>query len=225
VKWWLLVLTACSKTAAPAPDADTHVGTANAHTVYINYDGTTLHGAAVDDATLSETSHISGETSLPAFYGGVDGRDVIIGQIIDQAKTALAPYDIAIATTRPAHGPYTMIVMTDDESLSIGGSTSIAFETCNTATNQIPGVIFKDNTTRNIAAARLVSMIAFSAAIPGSQKDGDCLCFSPPCGAQSIPCTIGGADTPINAAEPICGTDTGMMDENQRFLDAYGPAQ
>jgi len=134
----------CSGTA-PTPMA---VGP---RTIYAVFDGVTLTrvtDAYQEDATQNRSYIVNSSTEvIPAFdpsdiYGtyGMTRAQVISG-IVSWMNTAYAPYDVTITTTRPASGPYTMVVFGGTAQAVIGesgGTLGISLGDCG---DQLPSQV------------------------------------------------------------------------------------
>jgi hypothetical protein len=93
-----------------------------AQVLYLNFsDGTEdiVQGEA-DNAARNE-SMMGSATPYPAFqWPGVDGaeaRAALVQDVTRQVHEAFLPYDILVTTTRPAAGPYTMVMIGGNPSL------------------------------------------------------------------------------------------------------------
>jgi hypothetical protein len=194
------------------------------HLVYLNSEGVTI-GAGSDDATQNLTPITSGAVTLVPYLQADAQRTVKIADIVAQLDAILGPYGVYLTTTRPASGPYDMIVLTDDGSAKVSagnnGISSMTSLTCN-ATPSVIGFQF-GGFQRDYVVRDVIAMLGIIGGIPHSNKANDCMCFvDAVCNTVTAPCTIGGASTPIGST-PGCGTDTGTMDEAARFLATFGP--
>jgi hypothetical protein len=83
----------------------------NGRVVYLNFEGVTLTKAAASDATADRASWMNKATgTAPPYRAGDAARDALITDITAGVRAALAPYPIQVVRTRPAAGPYVMIV-------------------------------------------------------------------------------------------------------------------
>jgi hypothetical protein len=96
--------------AAPGIDAPM---CANGRVVYLNFTGVTLTDSAASDATLNRASWITNIASgtAPAYKVGVSNRLQLIQDVTDGVRAQLASFPVTVVTTRPAIGPYVMIVL------------------------------------------------------------------------------------------------------------------
>ncbi len=103
------------------------------HKLFLNTEGQALTAVAPgnDDATTNRSSLVQSDTDVPAFLPGARGRDTYIAQIVAAVESVLIPYSIDIVTTRPAAGPYQMIVLGGDGATVSGCPTCTAFTVFN----------------------------------------------------------------------------------------------
>ena len=88
-----------------------------ARAVYLNFsDGTeNLTQVAVDDAPTNGSS-VGMATPYPAFNWpsvatGATTRGEVVGRVVRQVHEIFLPYNVVVTTTRPASGPYTMVLI------------------------------------------------------------------------------------------------------------------
>lgn len=97
--------------AAVSPDAAP--ACPNGRRVYLNFDGVTLTDAATSDATQNRASWMTNgvtTANVPPYRLGDADRAAQIQTIVDGLRAQLAAYPMEVVTTRPAAGPYMMIV-------------------------------------------------------------------------------------------------------------------
>ncbi len=101
-------------------------------TIYANFEGAQLTRVtdAYQENAVEDKSYIVNSSTevIPAFdpsdiYGtsGMSRTQVING-IVSWMETAYAPYDVTITTTRPATGPYTMVLFGGSAAAVLGSS-------------------------------------------------------------------------------------------------------
>jgi hypothetical protein len=84
---------------------------ANGRKLYLNFEGVTLSDAATSDATLNRASWMTiNQGTAPRYKTNAADRDQQIQAIVTGIRSQLAAYPIEVVTTRPATGPYVMIV-------------------------------------------------------------------------------------------------------------------
>ncbi len=94
--------------ASPGIDAAPRCG--NGRVVYLNFEGQTLTDGP-SDATQNRASWMTiQQGTAPRYRSGAADRDQQIQTIVDGVRAILAPFPIDVVTTRPAAGPYVMIV-------------------------------------------------------------------------------------------------------------------
>jgi hypothetical protein len=220
-----------------ALDAPKTTGNAKSHTLYLNTEGVSVTAGA-DDATMNKSSIIGAPATLMPFLVGAAGRDTRLAEIATQIETTLAPYGVTVVTTRPATGPYDMVVVTDDTGAkltpSLASAGSITPTTCNSAASVVSfifPVAFTGTSpaqVRNLVANQAIAIFANNAGVPISTTTGDCMCYvASSCVAPSenAICTIGGATTAVdqsNSGIEACGDTSPTMDEAAKFLAAFG---
>ena len=235
--WALVLLVACGgDDVATVPIADGGIisdpdggadaaiggGSALSHTLFVNAEGVSVTSGA-DDATANTSSVVGNGATLAKFLATDAQRATKIADIKTQLDGILSPYHVTVTLTRPAAGPYDMIVLTDDSSAKIGlaaGTAAVVSTTCNTA-DSVVGFSF-GGTDRNLVARDTIAMLGITAAIPTSNKAGDCMCLADSaCATLAAPCTIGHAGTAVSATAS-CPASGATMDENALFLASFG---
>ena len=91
-------------------DAGTSNACANGRKVYLNFDGVTVTQATPSDSTQNKVSWISAGATIPRYQDGSGTRTADIATIVSGVKSRLAMTPIEVVTTRPATGPYVMII-------------------------------------------------------------------------------------------------------------------
>jgi len=199
----------------------TDAGGGPTHTVYLAVDGVSLVRGNCNEATTSCTNLISADVAVPPLLAGNPNRQQVISDLVGQLQQTLAPYEVAVTTTRPATGPYMMIVLggtcsqVTGSPLCSGLVTGFATQDCG---NQVPsdiGLVFELPNFNGARYANVVMFeIGFAIGADTTSVQGDCMCQS--CGGASTPCTLG-IDVPIFAG---CGG--GTQDETRIFATAFG---
>jgi hypothetical protein len=93
------------------PDPDAAPACSNGRVVYLNFEGTPLSLAPASDATMNRASWLQLTTSTaPKYRAAAADRDQQIQSIVTGVRQQLASFPIQVVTTRPAAGPYVMIV-------------------------------------------------------------------------------------------------------------------
>jgi len=93
------------------PNPDAAPVCSNGRVVYLNFEGTPLNDALASDATQNRASWMQLATATaPRYRTGAVDRDQQIQAIVNGVRLQLASFPIQVVTTRPAAGPYVMIV-------------------------------------------------------------------------------------------------------------------
>jgi hypothetical protein len=94
----------------PASDG----GAAGMHKLFLNFEGgfTITHGAGActNDATQNCSFIATADTPIMQFDAADANRAQLLADIVSKMNSQLAPYSVEVTTTRPASGPYKMIV-------------------------------------------------------------------------------------------------------------------
>jgi hypothetical protein len=209
---------ACSSGHTTSPDA-----APPGFTIYLNFDGVTLQPAMLggDDAATNRSSIVTAQTVAPPYLQGVATRDTTIASIVTAAKTAVAPFNVAIVTDRPTSLDYFMIVFTGQPSVVFGpgggnGVSAVTTFPCmqspaGPANPNSIGFQFQSapggDAYGPVARGNLViPVVALAQNIEPTTTNGDCLCFAAAgCGLGTSACTIGGPGTPVDTAHGCAG--------------------
>lgn len=214
---------ASTTTTPDAPTPTTH------RVLYLNFDGATLTSAAATDATTGHARWLSsmngvatGTTITIPPYGG--DRTTVVNTV-DQILTGLP---VTVVTTRPASGPYAMIVLGGHPGLV---HTSYLAETdhdCGDLVKNDIGWVEETNNSGNplsaqVAANYVVGAVGWALGLDGAQGQNDCLCsWESPCSQSAPPCALLSASVP----EPNTGYSCNQgatQDERATFQTAFGP--
>ncbi len=202
-------------------------GSGGAHTVFLNFNGVTMTKAAVTDATANESATIPMTGTITAFHAGLPGRLTEIAEITSQVRQLLGPYDIDIVDTRPATGPYQMIVFGGNpQSLGYPSpADAVALGDCGDSVPSDIAFLFDHFTTdeTRLVSSTVVGMIGINAGMPTSNEPGDCMCFNgSTCymSSQTL-CTFGVGVTVNPMSMCLSGTQS-TLDEPAMFMAAFG---
>ncbi len=112
--------------------------------VYVNFDGPTIDHCACSDAINNRSLVIDYAFKKPSMkfqpYTSTTGRRTIMANL----KKFFAAYNITFTTTRPASGPYTMLVITP----TYWAHHGVAPLDCNNANPSDIGFVFRTGNTR-----------------------------------------------------------------------------
>jgi hypothetical protein len=195
----------------------------------MNFDGVVLAPGSSDDATADRSAVLNVPADLPPYLDGDPQRATKIAAIADEVRAILAPFDIRIATERPASGSYHMVVFTSaaGEEVGVPSARAILPITCNTVPS---GIAFQladgMEPNRHVLAQHTIGMFGIFNGIPSSTKPDDCMCYlDSTCveGNSTGPCTLGGPNTPVSDSNS-CAGGGGTMDVRERFFEQFGAA-
>lgn len=159
-----------------APDAP---ACANGRVVYLNFDGQALTQAATSDATLNRASWMNKATgTAPPFRQGAGSRATDITTITSGIRAVLAGFPVTVVTTRPAAGPYVMIVF-GGAAAAIGSNFQLAVNELDCDDSEKSDVIWISdaggealNRVINVA----VGGIGFGLGLTATTDPNDCMC-------------------------------------------------
>jgi hypothetical protein len=112
-------------TAGSGSGSGSASGTAKTHTLFLQLEGVTVV-PGVDDGTTDHSTIIPHGATLKPWRMGDASRATEISALTTEIRGILAPYDIAVVTTRPAGGPYHEMIVTDDSATVLGTATACA---------------------------------------------------------------------------------------------------
>jgi hypothetical protein len=191
-----------------------------AHVLFLQTEGQTL-AAGADDPSTSTSQLVSATTALPAYLAADPARATKVQAIADGVRAALAPFDVAVTTSRPGSGGYDLVVL-GGSSTQAGlpaGLLGVAPVDCDGARPHHVGLVF-DAATGHDAVRQVVGALGLGHAVPASTAAADCMCVADArCTPLAAACTIGGPGTPVDA-NAGCGLTE--VDEGGRFLAAFG---
>ena len=196
---------------APVSSPDAAPTCANGRAVYLSFEGETLTQATTTDSTQNHAAWIGvGTATVPAFHPGLTNRAQAIQTIVDGVKSRLAGTPIQVVTTRPASGPYVLVVL--------GGSNQDVGSTYTYATSDHDcGDLVKNDVAWVSDAPSLsyvpdlvVGAIGWSLGLQGTNDSGDCMCgWANSCSSNPGACTLSAsiATTPSSGNTTCAGQD------------------
>ena len=208
------VLTPCTSTG----------GAGGTHKLFLNFESQELTPGE-NDATLNRSSIVTETVTSPPFFDGVATRDDIITLVVDNVTTILAPFDIEVVTTRPAAGPYTMIVLggTPDDLGLAPGSFVVASNTC------LPNVENHIHLLTDVSYGAAISFIigayGLGSGFGASKTNGACLCWNHvDCEPRlNGACTLSAdEEVEIDPALNCDGSSVTTMNQHQKFKQGFG---
>ncbi len=213
-------------TDAPIVDPCTQLAPGGTHKVFMVFDGLTLHPGTTD-ATTDTWSVVDQDRTLPAWLPGDASREVRIAAVVCAVRQVLDPFDVEVVTTRPATGPYTMIIVGGAPS-DLGLSSTVgslgASPDCQRALdNEIGWAAGSYNFPNHLVANYAIGVVGLGVGLDGTVDGTDCMCnWGVPCPGppETMRCTLGTAAR--LGPSPTCGTPNGTQDEPAAFLAAFG---
>jgi hypothetical protein len=170
---------------------------ANGRKVYLNFDGVTLTQATTSDSLTNKAAWITNTSAVvPAYHTGVAGRDAEITSIVDGVKARLSALPLEIVTTRPASGPYVMVVFGGNNTAN-GGTigSQYAYGTSDhdcgdTLKNDVAWVADLPATT--YAPDLAIGALGWAVGLNGTNDPNGCMCgWANSCAeASAVACTL-----------------------------------
>lgn len=172
-------------------DAPATAACASGRKLYLAFEGVTLTHAATD-ATHDTAAWIGVTTAaVPAFHPGLTNRATEIQTIVDGVKSRLAATPIDVVTTRPAAGPYVMIVLGGSSSI-VGSSYTYAtsdHDCGDTVKNDVGWV--SDTPSLSYVPDLIVGTVGWGLGLQGTNDPADCMCgWANSCSSASGACTL-----------------------------------
>jgi hypothetical protein len=219
--WIVLFLAGCG--GGGSSDGSGPRLASGAHVYFLNFDGQALTSGA-DDPAANRSSLLGTSVTLPAYIAGDVARATKIQAIVSEANAILAPYDVALVTTRPASGSYDMLVAggTSQQAGFPAGLLGTAPVDCTGALPHHIALLF-DLGTGHDAARQIVGSLGIGHAVSASTASTDCMCIADAsCTTLAAACTIGGAGTSVSSNATCEAAGVTTMNVNQKFLAAFG---
>ena len=174
-----------------SPDAPAAPACPNNRVVYLSFEGETLTNAATD-STQNTAAWIGVATAtVPAFHPGLANRATEIQTIVDGVKSRLAGTPIQVVTTRPAAGPYVMIVL-GGTNQNVGSNYTYAtsdHDCGDTVKNDVGWV--SDAPSLSYVPDLIVGTIGWGLGLQGTNDPGDCMCaWANSCSSNPGACSL-----------------------------------
>ena len=175
-------------------------GAVGTHKLFLNFEAVTItSGSNCNDATTNCSFIATANTDVPQFASANANRAQLIADILTDVNGVLAPYSIEVTTTRPAAGPYKMVVFAQCVT-SLGcaaGTGSIGPVECmNFGRNDI-AFVFEDtsgNANHIFYANEVLFLLGLANGVSITEVPNDCLCHN--CGSTTQVCNYG-TDVPV----------------------------
>lgn len=194
-------------------DAASHAGTAKNHVLFVQTEGVELHPGPAD-ATINQTPLVASTTALAPFADGAADRADRIAAVVGELRTILAPYDIELATVRPATGAYHQIVLTDTP---ISGDLAPISGDCDPPASAI-ALVYNTQATHGIVA-NAIATYGFLSKIPFTTTANDCMCYVQ-CSAPAAACEIHAQASVDTSAQDCVASPT--IDEDALWRATFG---
>jgi hypothetical protein len=150
----------------------------NGRVVYLNFEGQTLTDAATSDATQNRASWMTIPTgTAPRYKTAAADRDQQIQAIVTGVRSQLSSFPITVVTTRPATGPYVMIVYGGTRDL-VGSNYGAAVNELDCGDAQKSDVAWiSDNVTPiQRVVNTTIGAIGFGIGLTATTDTQDCMC-------------------------------------------------
>ncbi len=189
------------------PDSGMAAACPNNRKVYLEFNGVTLTRGTPSDATTNTASWISGTATVPPWKQGSSTRTQDIATVVAGVKSRLAMTPIDVVTTRPATGPYVMVVF-GGQNQNNGGTVGTIYAG---ATNEHDcGDLVKsdigwvsDGPSVSYAQDLAVGAIGWGLGLNGTNDPADCMCaWANNCNSASGACTLSASIATTTSASP-----------------------
>ena len=188
----------------------------NGRVVYLNYGPQTLTFGA-SDATLNRAAWLGvASGSSPAF---ACGNTTDAETVTDAVRAALSSFPITVVTTRPAAGPYVMIVFG-----GVAADYGVPFlygantQDCGDLVKSDVGWISDQVPTVQKAADYAIGAIGYGLGLTATNDPNDCMCsWGNACAQGAGPCTLSTSIT----AQLDCAGETNPQNEVAGFHKAF----
>jgi hypothetical protein len=179
---------------------------ASGRKLYLAFEGQTITHAATD-ATQNTAAWIGVTTaSIPAFHPGLTNRTTEIQNIVDGVKARLAATPIEVVTTRPASGPYVMIVLGGTNTI-VGSNYSYATSDhdCGDLVKNDVGWV-SDTPSLSYVPDLIIGTLGWAVGLQGTHDPTDCMCaWANSCTSASGACTISASiATTVSSGNTTC---------------------
>lgn len=162
--------------AAITPDAP---ACSNGRVVYLNFEGQVLTDSALSDSTLNRASWMNIATgTAPPFRAASGTRLQDIQTITNGVRQQLSQFPITVVTTRPASGPYVMIVF-GGTAANVGSSYSLAvnqLDCGDTNRNDVAWIGDGGQFSLQQLTNTAVGAIGFGLGLTATTDPNDCMC-------------------------------------------------
>jgi hypothetical protein len=210
--------------AAPVDTGPVCLAT-QSRSIYLNFDGQALTRAATSDATQNQAAWMNKAAgTAPAFRANSGTRANDIQQITDGIKAALTGLNVNVVTTRPAAGPYMMVVF-GGTAAQVGSNFGGAVQKLDCGNQVVSDVAWVgDGVTPNQRAINFaLGAIGFGVGMTATSNANDCMCgWDNVCTQTTNQCTFGTAINTDPAANQTCPNQA-TQNEQQSIQQAFCP--
>lgn len=198
------------------PPVDPTPQCSNGRVVYLSFEGQTLTDATQSDATQNRASWMTIPTgTAPRYKTAAADRDQQIAAIVTGVRSQLSSFPITVVTTRPAAGPYVMIVFggTRDQVGSSYGSAVNELDCTDARKSDVAWISDGVSPTQRVVNFA-VGAIGFGIGLTATTDPRDCMCgWANDCNQdQTAPCRLSQMITRDPDASQRC---TGVTSQNE----------
>jgi len=196
-----------------------------AQSVYLNFDGQALARATASDATQNQAAWMNkANGTAPAFRAGSGNRANDITQITNGITTGLTGLGVTVVTTRPATGPYMMVVFGGAQE-QVGSDFSGAVQKLDCGNLVQSDVAWiGDGVTPNQRVINFaLGAIGFGVGLTATNDSNDCMCgWANGCQQTTNACSLSATINRDNGAQQTCPNVT-TQNEPQAIDQAFCP--
>lgn len=179
----------------------------NNRKVFLEFNGVTIARAATSDAVNNQASWIGANATIPPWRQGSSTRATDIATVVAGVKSRLAQTPIDVVTTRPATGPYVMIVFGGNNTNN-GGNVQTIYggatneHDCGDLVKSDVGWV-SDGPSVSYAQDLAVGAIGWGLGLNGTNDPTDCMCaWANNCSSASGACTLSASIATTTSASP-----------------------
>lgn len=196
-----------SDSGVQGSDGSTNAACPNNRKVYLEFNGVTIARAATSDALTNQASWISASATIPPWHQGSGTRTADIATIVAGVKSRLAATPIEVVTTKPATGPFVMIVF-GGQNTANGGTVGTVYggatneHDCDDLVKSDIGWV-SDGPSVSYAQDLAVGAIGWGLGLNGTNDPTDCMCaWANNCTSASGACTLSASIASTNSLSP-----------------------
>ncbi|MBA3538357.1 MAG: hypothetical protein H0T79_01900 [Deltaproteobacteria bacterium] len=211
--------------APPSELPDTAPACSNGRVVYLNFEGQSLQQAAASDAPTNRAAWMTTLAgTAPAYHAGSANRSAEIEAIVTGVRSQLASFPITVVTTRPASGPYVMVVFGGTAN-NVGSAYGAAVNKldCGDAVKSDVAWIADAVTPTQRVVNFAVGAVGFGLGLTATSVSTDCMCgWANSCVSDnSVACTLTSQIARDPAAMQLCPGAAATQDEPAAFAAAF----